>query len=182
MTSLYKDIMKSVQDSQNYVRTNQFKVVITPPAALQSSSVSMNRLTLNAKAAPIPGFALEEYSRSYGGEVPYHLANSLGFNELALQFYISKDFLEHQFFVDWRNEMVTDDSNRLGYYDDYKSPQIQVMPMSRSGDKILKVFEYRECTIKTVGDIDLNYSDENQLAILMVSFGYRNWKMKNSEE
>lgn len=189
--SLRDDLGNLIQQTKGFVRTNRFRVILTPPQELQrtggsdgsrlSSRDIENRINLSARAAQIPGWNMDSVNRDISGDVPQKLSNTLHYNQTRLQFYVSKDFFEVEFFNNWRELIADDTANRLGYYQDYIG-SLQVIPTQKNVEETTlgNAFAYNEIVPKTVGDIEFTYEGDNQVALLDVAFDYRNFTIERT--
>jgi len=161
------DIIKLVKAAQGFHRPNLFLVEFVSPPGL---NIDVERFSMSAIAAPIPGYAIGDFEHSSAGALTNKHTNTVAFNSMNITFIVSKDFNEHRVFQEWLNLMIDLPSNNVGYFDDYVT-DIFVYPTDRNGNK-LATFQYIECKPETVGDISLAFENENAVTTLETSFSY----------
>lgn len=198
----FTNIFSNVLNSGYYSRPNRFEVDITFPPALQarintsgSSGFDTNgfissnpdggfsgkgnlldRLSLNAKVAALPGRALEVGQVNYSGGFDKKKPVRTTYSDLELQFYLSADLLEKQVFDMWQN-YIFDPSYQISTYPDEYQGSVFVRKLDRDGkDTILWEYEYMNAWPSNVQDVIQDYESESTVDILPVTFTYNKWK------
>ena len=168
------DLFNMAKASSGFLRTNRFRVQIIAPPAMQTS---FDRLNLTAYKFSIPGYTFEKFDRSNGGEVVHSFANSLQTSDINIGFYVGQDKEEYTIFSQWREAVADFESNRLGYKDDYATQIYADMLRSNTDETSLMEIELIDAWPSTVGDVDISFEDENQIAKLEVAFSIRNFNI-----
>lgn len=171
------DMMNLLMSSGGFSRTNNYKVEITLPPALQADYQDIiEMVNLSCASADIPGVALDTWKVHNGPSLEPEQANSSYQQDVDLLFYVSKSFIERVLFKDWKDLAVDDVTRVVGYYDDYIG-EIIVWPMRRGSDpEDSKLIGCRltQAYPKFIGKIQYSYGAEGEIAMLPVTFTYFN--------
>jgi len=168
----HAEIRELVKQSQSFVRTNQFRVEFTLPSGLKEFDI--RRLSPNCHTAKIPGYSIENYTHAISGAPETQHAATTKYVEASFGFYQSKDFHEFDVFDEWRKIIVDTETGKLGYFNDYTT-SIYVIPLL-SNDRRLRTIELLDCKPTTMGETDLSFKSQNEIAELTVSMSYTRYR------
>lgn len=164
------DFLSSIARSQDFLRPNQFEVVIIPPKDLNIDDLSLERICLNCNKIPVPGKNLETFEYKPAGRQKRRIAHSISYEDITLSFYLSKDLIEKRFFEEWLSLTHDKSEYNVNYYENYIG-QLLIRPKNSLG----KFYQLNEAYPTSVQAIDLDYNQMDTISELIVTFTYYNW-------
>lgn len=129
-----------------------------------------NKINFNCKAIDWPGssIATQEIARPADSQKS---AYARLFPNLASQFYVSENLDEYQFFTEWQNLAIDGGTGRSGYFNDYTGEiRLQMLNLQQ---RVVYQFEITDAFPVTVGTMTLDYSSDNAINILPVTWAWR---------
>lgn len=148
-------------------RQNQFQVIIPNIPGLQFDTKTF---TILCKAASLPESNIADVALPYRGKKA-HFAGEKEFGKWTTTVYCDTDFLIRDAMEGW-NSLISNYSTTEGETNIYNY-QIngKVQPLSRGG-KILKTYDMDGLWPGRVGEIQVDYDTENQIATFEVEWVY----------
>ena len=110
-------------------------------------------------------------------EMPY----AYSFNgTIQCSFYADKYLRQRIFFEKWQNQMFSDTSHNMQYYNDYVG-HIDIYQLGASGgeadrDRITYAVRLDEVYPEVIGSLDYGYDQTDQAVIVPIGFRYRTWR------
>lgn len=144
------------------------------------STLSLNELSLRCSSITIGQIAINTINHRLFGSVR-KIANNLNYNDITMSFYCSEDHFELDFFTTWINEVVNTTSFQASYYDDYVG-EIHVYQLTKEQNPydgnfietpISWVHKYTNIYPISINEIQLGYSNTNQIENINVTFAWR---------
>ena len=159
------DIKAKTQAS--FARPNLFKVSIGLKPGWEPKNPNKDLLNLNCYNAQIPGISIATTDKDLG-------YRSVGYQKLyddvILSFFCSEDLSELEIMQKWLERISNPVTNRLGYYDDYRTT-IDIIDLSRHNKKTLTT-TLHEAYPKKIDPMQLDYGS-NDIMRMTVNFTYR---------
>jgi hypothetical protein len=151
-------------------RSNQFSVTLIPPALVANSGNAGRAIGFLCKAASLPGSQIADVPVFYRGR-PVHLAGERDFQPWNLTIYNDTDFLIRDAFEAWSHLMVNYNATDgqptpLAYQVD-----AVVSQLDRNG-VVLKSYTFHDCWPTDIGQIDLDYEQNNVIETFPVTLQY----------
>ena len=168
---------KSEVMARNLARPNRFEVLILAPKALSSEngnengklvslfceSANLPTKTINVKQQRIQGPAYQRPTGvDYGGE------------GITMTFLVDEQMVVKNFFDYWMEKIVTPYGFNVNYQDEYVS-QIQINQLNQKDEVVYRVL-LTDAFPRSMGQMELNHSTQNQTHKLNVTFAYRRWE------
>ena len=168
------DEFKAKIKSDGLAKQNRFFVTITLPSAIQAnapkySGTALRDIHLLCKSINIPGVNISTNPIRTTGEqyeVPYDRA----FSSANFSFYVDRAMIVREFFDDWVNFTQNTQTRLLSWFDDYISPNIQIVIQDKMSKATYLIVLY-ECLIKSIGAFSLDQG-ANDPMVLDVSIDY----------
>ena len=152
---------------------NKFKVNIAVP---QSVFIGMNdhkMVQMFCDQAQLPDLNVStSQTRTYGEvrEMPYE--NLYG--NINMSFYVDSDYIVKDFFDKWILSISDPITRHFNYYNDYISPNIDVIMMNNNQSAVygVKLFE---CYLKQLQAVSVDYASKDIVKV-SVSMNYKYWR------
>ena len=170
------------------LRTNHFLVTLNPPSTI-SKGLTSQQLTLTCEAAPLPGIQLATIDRSlpYGYGPNYKLPIGAAFSDINLNFLSDSKGLVHKLFTDWMGMIIpfntasvtNNTSNTTPYFISYMSDysvNVNISALDLAGNPVINYTLYNTYP-SFMGDIQGNWSEQDQLVRIPVRFNFSNWSV-----
>lgn len=184
---------------QDLGRTNRYRVQFSLPSGIKlrgtDTSAGLNNAALDVnipevnvnlnpnnlinilcKSAQIPGFTIQTTEHKQLS-TPYQMPISGNFSNMALTFYTNDSFDTHKFFRIWMDTVMNIDDNSMNFYNEYKT-DIAIFVFSRADKPPYIINVYNAFPIE-LGQVQLDYGANDQLATCEVTFTYSYWKIKS---
>ena len=163
--------------------TNRYIAEFSLPKILQKNFPELINLIVRCSSATIPGRNISTVGyRLYGParQMPYEILYG---GEISLNYILSSDLREREFFERWMSGVVNNGNYKMGFYDDYVG-QLTIHILDKT-DKIAYTAVVEEVYPKTVGDLAMGGDKENEYMTQEVTFGFRRYtsqfKTKNPQ-
>lgn len=166
-------LSNAAKESGGYARPNNFQVEITRPKILAMEDKWLRRLSMNCFASTIPGTTFTTMSEEMGGAPRIITPVSPEFMELPLNFMLSDDMMELAFFEAWHDKIIDKKTGNLEYQSEYATDVIIKKLTRQSGQKITGQWRLMDAWPSSVGDVQLSFDMQNQIAYLPVTIVYR---------
>jgi hypothetical protein len=167
------DFRQNLHGQKEIAKVDHFEVWITPPAFLSGFSGAMNRLTLQAETAELPGRILNTIEPKIYG-VPYRTPATTSYTDIQLTFIGTGTFWERKFFDAWIDYIQPRNTFNFKYRDSYVT-NITIKQFSPFDSKN----EIYSITLEDAYPINLapqglNWADDTGHK-LSVAFAYTRW-------
>lgn len=169
------------QTLANFASPNLFRVEIIRVDPLKSNSPIRERLSLVCHNAQIPGLTMVATDKdlAYRSNV-----RQKTYDDITLAFHCNDDMLELEYFQKWMETMVSPETNRIGFYNNYIGT-ITVHKLSRQLNKNSGTESHATTLVTTINEaypkriepLSLDYSGTGVMS-LSVNFSYRNYHQK----
>lgn len=141
--------------------------------AISNTGDTLESLSLFTDTVAIPGRDIDEYEYTTVGE-----RTSIGFmhnheGTLNMEYYLSEDLREKDFFEEWQKIIYNKDIASVGYYKEYTS-RIDVIKYNANFSKKTVAYRFNDCYVTNIGGLDLN-QEADSLLKLSVNFKFRNY-------
>ena len=178
---MYDQLIQLIQTSGGFSRTNQFRVEIDIPDRIGAFRSQLDLLNLYCFETELPGFGLDTTKSQNGPSLQPELVSDIGFQEITMNFFVSSSFRERLLFEEWRKLQIDSETKTIGFFNDYIG-EVSVYPMKRGKAGEIEANTLLGCRLinaypKTVGSIRYSYNELDQIAILPVTFYYKNYEL-----
>ena len=170
-----------------YAKPSRYEVIIAPPARYSQQTGAGNnknkdvvrKTSLEMAAVAFPGVQLqaEEDTNIYGPA--RKIVRGQTFAEIVTQIRCSQDMKEKNFIDDWMRLAAPRTDFSIGYYADYVGT-LQIFQLDNE-DKRRYGVELVECYPINMAEQALDYSTQNAIQFLNVTWAYRYWKNLTDE-
>lgn len=174
-------------NERGVLQNNKFLVKITKPSIFTADD--FNRiLEFRASNVKIPGVNFDVMTTyRYGVGPQQKTPTNVNFNDITISFIETDGNFIWKSFAWWVNE-IFDFSERaegvIKYTSEYKqyyaSPTIRIEIYNNSGEKV-NVVVLKEAYPISLNDIDLSWSNRNNLMMINVGFTFREWYFEGFE-
>ena len=167
-----------------YAKPSRYEVIIAPPPGYSAKVKGgpkdvVRKTSLEMAAVAFPGVQLqaEEDTNIYGP--PRKIVRGQTFAEIVTQIRCSADMREKNFIDTWQRLAAPRTDFSVGYYSDYVGT-MQIFQLDHE-DKRRYGVELVECYPITMAEQSLDYSTQNAISFLNVTWSYRYWKNLTDE-
>ena len=167
-----------------YAKPSRYEVIIAPPPGYSAKVKGgpkdvVRKTSLEMAAVAFPGVQLqaEEDTNIYGP--PRKIVRGQTFAEIVTQNRCSADMKEKNFIDTWQRLAAPRTDFSVGYYSDYVGT-MQIFQLDHE-DKRRYGVELVECYPITMAEQSLDYSTQNAISFLNVTWSYRYWKNLTDE-
>ena len=167
-----------------YAKPSRYEVIIAPPPGYSAKVKGgpkdvVRKTSLEMAAVAFPGVQLqaEEDTNIYGP--PRKIVRGQTFAEIVTQIRCSADMKEKNFIDTWQRLAAPRTDFSVGYYSDYVGT-MQIFQLDHE-DKWRYGVELVECYPITMAEQSLDYSTQNAISFLNVTWSYRYWKNLTDE-
>ena len=167
-----------------YAKPSRYEVIIAPPPGYSAKVKGgpkdvVRKTSLEMAAVAFPGVQLqaEEDTNIYGP--PRKIVRGQTFAEIVTQIRCSADMKEKNFIDTWQRLAAPRTDFSVGYYSDYVGT-MQIFQLDHE-DKRRYGVELVECYPITMAEQSLDYSTQNAISFLNVTWSYRYWKNLTDE-
>lgn len=169
---------QAVVRAKGISRPNRFNVIITPPKLLPNAIVTTKELSLYVESTVIPGKTIKTTNVQQGGP-SFLIPTGEQYGEWPCSIRIANDFGERNFFDEWHNIVIDENTRRLYFYNQYIS-DIQVSQLDID-DSTVETFILQECWPIEVGALTVDHSANDRYHVQPVTFAYKKWKKLTNE-
>lgn len=153
-------------------RQTLFKILVTPPPALQEISGGLSVMEFLARSASQPSSQLGTITVPYFGRA-YKISGDRVFDTWTTTIYNDEDFAIKHALETWNYKMNSYEGNK--YVDiqaplDYKS-QAEVLQYSKTGE-VLRTYKFSGIYPAIVGRIDMDWADTDRIEEFQVQWDY----------
>ncbi|HAS8316621.1 TPA: hypothetical protein I7702_16820 [Vibrio vulnificus] len=124
-------------------------------------------LALMCKSANLPSMGVEAETM-WSDRKPFGTARAQASGNLRLTFYCSPNFIERRLMMMWLGAVRNQETNQFGFHDSYTC-EIDVAPLDRQG-RVQSVVACKGCFPINVGEVQLDFDNNNQVATFEVEF------------
>ena len=167
-----------------YAKPSRYEVIIAPPPGYSAKVKGgpkdvVRKTSLEMAAVAFPGVQLqaEEDTNIYGP--PRKIVRGQTFAEIVTQIRCSADMKEKNFIDTWQRLAAPRTDFSVGYYSDYVGT-LQIFQLDHENKRRYGV-ELVECYPITMAEQSLDYSTQNAISFLNVTWSYRYWKNLTDE-
>ena len=167
-----------------YAKPSRYEVIIAPPPGYSAKVKGgpkdvVRKTSLEMAAVAFPGVQLqaEEDTNIYGP--PRKIVRGQTFAEIVTQIRCSADMKEKNFIDTWQRLAAPRTDFSVGYYSDYVGT-MQIFQLDHENKRRYGV-ELVECYPITMAEQSLDYSTQNAISFLNVTWSYRYWKNLTDE-
>lgn len=152
-------------------RPNQFRVELTFPAFVGSiASAAGNAAQFLCSSASLPASTLENIQTSYRGR-PVNFAGERTFQPWTISVYNDTNFLIRNVMERWQSQVLSYTATTgILRPSDYQV-DMSVYQLDRN-DRIIKTYRFYDAYPVAVGQIQLNFEQNNQIEMFDVEFVY----------
>jgi len=155
-------------------RSSRFEVIITPPNGVNIASADLERLSLLATNASLPGLNIEIRDlKIYGPVYPKPVTMDFG-GTIAITFLQDKNLQTRNFFQEWMFAVVNPESFNVSYQQNYVSDGITVTQLDQADGKTYS-YQFLEAFPISLSQSTLDYSN-TEFVKFTVEFRYRKWR------
>ena len=153
-------------------RANQFRVRLTFPAAIGDAADALDVQFL-AKSAQLPASTVGDVLVNFRGR-PVHFAGERVFEPWTIEVYTDNNFAIRNAFERWVDYMQHSASTGgVIRPADYQT-DMEVIQLDRNENEI-KVYKFEDAWPTSIGSIQLDWDDANQVERFPVTFQYNYW-------
>lgn len=132
------------------------------------SDYDVNRdLALMVKSVSLPGVSFDTQS-NYNERKPFTEVRNRTVDPIRMTFYCSSDYAERIWFLTWMNSIHNPKKGTFGFYSNY-ARDIDIVTLNRRG-VMTSVVHSDGCFPVRVGEVQLDYENNNQVATFEVEF------------
>ncbi|MFL9600052.1 hypothetical protein ACKC5Q_05075 [Aeromonas dhakensis] len=124
-------------------------------------------LAIMVKSVSLPGVSLDT-QKNFTNRKPFTEVNGRSYSNLRMTFYSTPEMREREWFINWMRDIHNPDTNQVGFYNAY-SKVIDTTVLDRQGN-VRAVIHCDGCFPISVGDIQLDYENNNQIMTFDVEF------------
>lgn len=133
---------------------------------------NVNRdLAMMVKSVSLPGVAFDTQVNN-NERKPFTEVRTRTTDPIRMTFYCSPDYIERTWFLTWMNSIHNQRKGTFGFYSNY-SKKINIVTLDRNGVKT-SVIDCDGCFPVRVGEVQLDYENNNQIATVEVEFTVSN--------
>lgn len=167
------ELVQEIQSS-GVAFTNRYEVLVYTPRFMGSSRIDfMKSLSLRCDSVTVPGRSFSTTPFRYYGparNMPYEQIYS---GEVNISILLSEDLRERRFFEEWMAGVSSIYNYKMGFYSDYTS--IVDIDVINRQDQSVYTFTLEEVYPKAIGDIQMGYDKDNEVARLEVTLSFRKY-------
>lgn len=132
------------------------------------SGYNVNKdLALMVKSVNIPGSTLET-TLNKTDRMPFHEVKGRTFSNITITFYCTPGYEERVLMLNWQNAVHDNKRGRFGFYHSY-AKDINILTLDRKGTR-QSIVVCEGCYPIRVGDVQLDYEQNSQIATVEVEF------------
>ena len=153
-----------------FARPNQFEVQFVGPSGDANTE---RKLMINCNATNVPGLTMiagdkDAAYRSYVRQKVY--------DDITFTFHVSDNYKELEYFQTWMSLMLDPETNRVGYYKNYKGTII-ITNKNRTNTTALRTTLF-DAYPKRIEPLALDYGTNDTLMSLSINVQYRTYKQE----
>lgn len=154
-------------------KANRFKVVITPPATV-NSKIDLRSVSLLAESSSLPGKTLNVQELKIYGPAHQRVSGVSYGNRTKVTFLLDRNLQVKQLFDEWLDQTVSPSSYNVAYANNYISQEISFYQTdTREADVYTTTLvDAFPCDISEVEQS----SSSDGFQRIVVTFAYRSWK------
>lgn len=145
---------------------------------LNSSYDSNRDLALMVKSVNLPGTSFDTQKNIYNRK-PFTEVIGRSFDTLRMTFYCTPGYVEREWFLNWMGRIHDPESNTMSFYNQY-AQAIDVVSLDRKGD-VRSVTHCDGCFPQRVGEVQLDFENNNQIATFEVEFALSTMKQSKQD-
>lgn len=148
-------------------RPNQFRVSILFPAGVAGDT---NTTSILCKAASLPASTVEDIITAYRGR-PVHFAGERTFQPWTISIYNDTNFFVRNAFEQWSNLVLNYGATNGSVLPLIYQTDMLVEQLDRN-DNVIKTYQFFDAYPTSIGPIQLDYEQNNQIEMFDVEFTY----------
>ena len=175
----YNDFKSKVR-KEGLALQNRFYINIGLPTALSSQITGAAKTGTNdrdimmmCKSVSLPGVNINTSPIRYTGE-SFEAPYGKQYSPCSLVFFVDHDMLVRRFFDDWMNLIQDRKTRNLGWFDEFKSPELSIHILDKQENEVYNVVLI-DAVPKSIGTLSLD-QESNGFMHFDVTFEYRNYK------
>lgn len=145
---------------------------------LNSAYDANKDLALMVKSVNLPGTSFETQKNIHNRK-PFTEVIGRSFDTLRMTFYCTPGYAEREWFLNWMSRIHDPDSNTMSFYEQY-AQAIDVVSLDRTGD-VRSVTHCDGCFPQRVGEVQLDFENNNQIATFEVEFALSTMKQSRMD-
>jgi hypothetical protein len=175
------ELLGKINENGGLTKTNLFEVVITKPGSNEPA------LTYFCESAHLPGLSFQtEDIKPSGYGISEKRPHGATFQDIQLTFFADVNKKVYSFFHQWMQSVMNFNKKTspgataggspyatFAYPKDYYG-SLQVTQFHEGNGKVI-TFDFIDAFPITIGDVQLDWGQENQLVRLPVTFAYSSW-------
>lgn len=155
-------------------RSSRFEVIITPPKGVNIPAADLERLSLLATSASLPGLNIEVRDlKIYGPVYPRPVTMDFG-GTMSITFLQDRNLQTRNFFQKWLFTVVDPNSFNVSYQQNYASDGITVTQLDQADGKTYS-YQFLEAFPISLSQSTLDYGN-TEFVKFTVEFRYRKWR------
>lgn len=134
-------------------------------------------LQLTCESTEMPGKQISTTEYSIYGPIYKNPYNQM-YDQIPFVFLCTNDMIQKEFFDTWMEGIVSPDTNNIAHFYDQIKTDIIIDQLDQQNNPIYRVRLYEAYPV-TVNPLPLDYSQNDSIHKLSVSFVYHYWKREN---
>jgi hypothetical protein len=155
---------------QGGARSNQFRVELTFPTIVPNGALAGRKIEFLAKSAQLPASTLSEVEVMYRGR-PVYFAGERQFAPWSISVYNDNDFIVRNAFEAWIDSMQNSENTNGIQQPALYQVDMSVIQTDRN-DVEVKRYLFKDAFPTDVGQIQLDWEQNNQIEMFDVTFRY----------
>jgi len=164
-------------------RANRYEIVMSAPSMKHLVTQGDNRAIQNSLRYRVASVSLPSKSlattetKIYGPvrKAPY----TTTYEDLNFSIYLSENLSERSFFEDWMHYVIDYDTNRIRYFSDYSTSDLQLLTFGEDG-RMTQKFIFEGAFPISIGEVQYAYANEEP-AQIQIGMAYRKYITADSK-
>lgn len=179
------DVSEFVSEISKYglTRANRYEIVMSAPSMKHLVTQGDNRAIQNSLRYRVASVSLPSKSlattetKIYGPvrKAPY----TTTYEDLNFSIYLSENLSERSFFEDWMHYVIDYDTNRIRYFSDYSTSDLQLLTFGEDG-RMTQKFIFEGAFPISIGEVQYAYANEEP-AQIQIGMAYRKYITADSK-
>ena len=185
------EIFAEFRSDDGFARPTRYEVFFFPPVSRSQTNIfaqvmgqtvadqTARKTALRCESFEFPGRNLDSApdTNIYGPE--REIVQGYSYGDVTATFQCSSDMKEKRFFETWQRLAYNPQTSSMQYYNDYTG-SIKIFQLDET-DRQRYGVELVECYPITMAEQSLDYSTQNAISFLNVTWSYRYWKNLTDE-
>ena len=179
------DVSEFVSEISKYglTRANRYEIVMSAPSMKHLVTQGDNRAIQNSLRYRVASISLPSKSlattetKIYAPvrKAPY----TTTYEDLNFSIYLSENLSERSFFEDWMHYVIDYDTNRIRYFSDYSTSDLQLLTFGEDG-RMTQKFIFEGAFPISIGEVQYAYANEEP-AQIQIGMAYRKYITADSK-